>query len=26
MMYINNAVMHTHLTEDKLNQILQELS
>jgi NADH-quinone oxidoreductase E subunit len=26
MMYINNAVMHTHLTEDKLDQILQELS
>ncbi len=26
MMYINNEVMHTHLTEDKLDQILQELS
>ena len=26
MMYINNAVMHTHLTEDKLDQILQELA
>ena len=26
MMYINNAVMHTYLTEDKLDQILQELS
>jgi len=26
MMYINNAVMHTHLTEEKLDQILQELS
>ena len=26
MMYINNAMMHTHLTEEKLEQILQELS
>jgi len=26
MMYINNEVMHTHLTEAKLDQILQELS
>src|SRR5262249_43565295 len=26
MMYINNAVMHTYLTEDKLDQILHELS
>lgn len=26
MMYINNEVMHTHLTEEKLDQILQELS
>jgi NADH-quinone oxidoreductase subunit E len=26
MMYINNAMMHTHLTEAKLEQILQELS
>ncbi len=25
MMYINNEVMHTHLTEDKLDQILQDL-
>ena len=25
MMYINNQAMHTHLTEDKLDQILQEL-
>lgn len=25
MMYINNEVMHTHLTEEKLAQILQEL-
>ena len=26
MMYINNEVMHTHLTEAKLDQLLQELS
>jgi len=26
MMYINNEVMHTHLTEEKLDQLLQELS
>jgi NADH-quinone oxidoreductase E subunit len=26
MMYINNTVMHTYLTEDKLDQILHELS
>ena len=26
MMHINNAVMYTHLTEEKLDQILQELS
>jgi NADH-quinone oxidoreductase subunit E len=26
MMHINNEVMHTHLTETKLDQILQELS
>ena len=26
MMYINNEAMHTHLTEEKLDQILQELS
>lgn len=25
MMYINNAVMHTHLTAEKLDQLLQEL-
>lgn len=25
MMYINNATMHTHLTEEKLEQILQAL-
>jgi len=26
MMYINNEVMHTHLTEEKLDQLLQELA
>jgi NADH-quinone oxidoreductase subunit E len=26
MMHINNEIMHTHLTEAKLDQILQELS
>jgi len=26
MMYINNETMHTHLTEDKLAQVLQALS
>jgi len=26
MMYINNEAMHTHLTEEKLDQLLQELA
>ncbi len=26
MMYINNAAMYTHLTEEKLDQLLQELA
>lgn len=26
MMYINNAVMHTHLTEETLDQLLQDLA
>jgi NADH-quinone oxidoreductase E subunit len=26
MMHVNNEIMHTHLTEEKLDQILQELS